>query len=66
MKPLPIALAVICFLVGALYLAGILQIGVSHNEIGKHHLGHAALFGALGVLALVWGRFSSAPATRRP
>lgn len=66
MKPLPIALAVICFVIGALYLAGVLQLGVSHSELGKHHLGHASLFAALGVLALVWGRFSSAPTTRRP
>jgi len=62
-KPLPIALAVICFVIAALYLAGVLQIGASH---GGRHISHAALFGALGVLALVWGRFASAPATRRP
>jgi hypothetical protein len=63
LKPLPIVLAVLCFIIGALYLTGILQIGAGH---GGRHLSHAALFGALGILALVWGRFSAAPATRRP
>jgi hypothetical protein len=56
-------LAVICFVIGALYLFGVLQIGAGHPG---RHVSHAALFGALGILALVWGRFSSAPATRRP
>jgi hypothetical protein len=62
-KPLPVALAAICFVIAVLYAAGILQIGAGHP--GKH-FSHAALFGALGVLALVWGRFSSASAPKRP
>jgi hypothetical protein len=55
-KPLPVALAVIFFIISALYLIGILQIGVSEETHGPH-VKHAVLFAVLGVLSLVWMRF---------
>jgi uncharacterized membrane protein YtjA (UPF0391 family) len=54
--------ALVLFVVAALYWTGTLQLGASHP--GPHH-SHAILFAILGILALVWMRFqSSAPARR--
>jgi hypothetical protein len=61
-KALPIGLAVLFFIISALYLIGILQIGVSDATHGPH-VKHAVLFAVLGVLSLVWLRFQSAPAS---
>jgi hypothetical protein len=55
-KALPVALAVIFFIIAALYLIGILQIGVSGETHGPH-VKHAVLFAVLGILSLVWMRF---------
>jgi hypothetical protein len=60
LKAVPIALAVIFFIISALYLLGILQIGASHPG---RHVSHAILFAVLGVLSLVWMRFQAAPAS---
>ncbi len=56
MKPLALVLAVVFFIIAALYLLGILQIGASHPG---RHVSHAILFAVLGVLSLVWMRFQS-------
>ena len=60
MKILAIAIAVVCFILAALYATGNLQIGA--HEAGRH-LKHAILFTVLGILALVWMRFQSGSAT---
>jgi hypothetical protein len=65
LKVLSIALAVVFFLISALYLAGVLQIGVSEAAHGPH-LKHAVLFAVLGVLSLVWMRFQSKSASPAP
>jgi hypothetical protein len=59
LKVLPLGLAVVFFVVAALYLFGILSIGASPAH---HHVKHAALFAILGVLSLVWMRFAGKPA----
>ncbi|GAC1306161.1 MAG: hypothetical protein NVS2B3_13380 [Vulcanimicrobiaceae bacterium] len=56
MKILAIAIAVVCFVVAALYATGTLQLGA--HEAGRH-VKHAILFTVLGILALVWMRFQS-------
>ena len=61
MKPVAILLAIVFFVVAALYWTGALQIAV--HEPGPHHK-HAVLFAALGILSLIWFRFLSAPPTR--
>ena len=63
MKALPVALAVICFIIAALYLLGILQVGASHPG---RHISHAVVFAVLGLLSLVWMRFQSASAGKQP
>jgi hypothetical protein len=56
MKFLPIAVAVVAFVIAGLYGAGLLQLG-AHTP--GPHFKHAAVFAVLGVLALVWLRFQS-------
>jgi hypothetical protein len=56
MKFIPIAVAVVFFLIAGLYGAGLIQIG-AHTP--GPHIKHAVLFAGLGVLALVWARFQS-------
>ena len=58
MKALAFALAAIFFVIGLLYLFGVLQLG-THGPPGKHHVSHFVLFAVLGALALVWARFQS-------
>ncbi len=60
MKPLALVLAVVFFVVAALYATGILQIGAGHPG---RHMSHAVLFMVLAVLSLVWYRFQSNSAT---
>jgi hypothetical protein len=60
LKALALALAVVFFIIGFLYLFGILQIGTSH---GGHHVSHFVLFVVLGILSLVWMRFASSGAS---
>lgn len=57
MKIAAIALAVVFFIVAALYATGALQFG-AHE--GGPHVKHAILFVILGVLSLVWMRFQGA------
>jgi len=64
MKPLAFALAAIFFVIGLLYLFGVLQLG-THGPPGKHHISHFVLFVVLGVLALVWARFQNNATTAR-
>ncbi len=62
MKIAAIGLAVVFFVIGLLYLAGILQLG-AHGAPGKHHVSHFVLFTVLAALCLVWARFQkTAPA----
>jgi len=59
MKIVSIALAVVFFIVAALYATGALQLG-AHG--GGPHIKHAILFVILGILSLVWMRFQGANA----
>ncbi len=61
MKPLPLILAIVFFIIAILYLLGVLQIGASHPG---RHVSHFVLFAVLGVLSLVWMRFQSNRPTR--
>ena len=56
MRILAVLVALACFTLAVLYWIGAVQWFASHP--GPHH-GHAALFGGLGVLALIWLRFQS-------
>lgn len=60
MKIAAIGLAVVFFLLAALYGTGTLQFGA--HEPGPH-IKHAILFTILGVLSLVWMRFQGASAS---
>ncbi len=60
MKILAVAIAVVCFVLAALYWTGAVQFGA--HKAGPHHT-HATLFIVLGVLSLVWLRFQSASAS---
>lgn len=55
MRNIALVLAVVLFVVGALYWTGTLQVGAGHP--GPHH-SHGILFFVLGLLALVWMRFA--------
>jgi len=61
MRAVALALAVVCFVIAAMYWTGNLQIGASHP--GPHHT-HAILFAVLGLLSLVWMRFAGAARAR--
>jgi hypothetical protein len=61
LKGLALGLAVIFFIIGFLYLFGVLQIGTSHG--GGRHVSHFVLFVVLGILSLVWMRFASSGAS---
>jgi hypothetical protein len=54
MKMVAVVIAVVCFVVAALYWTGTLQIGAS--EPGPH-VKHAIVFIVIGLLSLVWFRF---------
>lgn len=60
MKAVAIGLAVVFFVLAALYGAGVLQFGA--HEPGPH-IKHAVLFGILGILSLVWLRFAGGNTT---
>jgi len=62
MKSLGALLAMVCVIIGILYLTGRLQFGTSHP--GPHPT-HAIVFFVLAILALLWMRFQSG-ATRSP
>lgn len=65
MKPVAIGLAVVFFILAALYATGTLQFGA--HEVGGRahvpHLKHAVLFAILGGLSLVWLRFAGNAST---
>ena len=62
MRTLAVVLAVVFFVLAALYWTGTLQIAV--REPGGPHHKHAVLFAALGILSLIWFRFQSAAPSR--
>ena len=51
MKMLPLLVAIVCFILAILY-------ALPSGPFG-HHVKHAILFTILGLLALVWLRFST-------
>jgi hypothetical protein len=57
MKLLAVVIAIVCFVLAALYWTGTLQIGAS--EPGPH-VKHAIVFIVLGLASLVWFRFQGA------
>ena len=52
-----VVLAVIFFVVGGLYAAGVLQLMVSDPH-ASHHYTHAILFAVLGVASLIGANFA--------
>jgi hypothetical protein len=58
MKILAIVLAVICFVAAGLYGTG--HFPGTHHKV---HVTHAAAFGILGLLALVWSRMQGSSST---
>jgi hypothetical protein len=62
MKALAIALAVIFFIVGILYMMGTLQF-LAHQP--GPHMKHAIIAWVLALLSLVWFRFQSSPQPSR-
>ena len=59
MRPIPLIVALVCFALAIVYW-------LPNGPLG-HHVKHGILFAVLGVLSLVWMRFSSgssAPGTR--
>jgi hypothetical protein len=59
MKPLPLVIAIACFVLAVLYGIGVLQVATSNPGPGRHHTTHFVLFVVLGLLALAWGRFAA-------
>jgi len=57
MKLFPVLIAVVCFVLAALYWTGTLQLGAS--EPGPH-VKHAIVFIVIGLLSLAWSRFQGA------
>ncbi len=56
MKIAAFGLAAVFFVIGLLYLSGVLQVGTS-GPPGKHHVSHFVLCLVLAALCLVWARF---------
>ena len=52
-----VVVAVICFVVAALYAVGVLQIAVSDPH-ASHHYTHTVLFAVLGVASLIGANFT--------
>lgn len=61
MKALAIVLAIVFFVCGILYMTGTLQLFT--HDTGAH-VKHAIACWVLALLALIWYRFQSQPATR--
>ena len=51
MRPIPLIVALVCFALAIVYW-------LPNGPLG-HHVKHGILFAVLGVLSLVWMRFSS-------
>ncbi|HTU70021.1 MAG TPA: hypothetical protein VMF11_06835 [Candidatus Baltobacteraceae bacterium] len=66
MKLLALALAVIFFVLGALYGLGTINFLTKSGTTHAHHVSHLVVCWVLALLSLVWYRFqSSAESTRR-
>jgi hypothetical protein len=62
MRAVAVLLAIVFFVLAALYWTGALQFAV--REPGGPHHKHAVLFAVLGILSLIWFRFQSSAPSR--
>jgi uncharacterized membrane protein YqjE len=60
-KPLALGLAVVFFVIGALYGLGKIQWLTQSGAAHERHITHLVVFWVLALLCLIWARFQSAP-----
>ena len=61
MKPLALLLALVFFVLGALYGLGTINFLTKSGEAHAHHISHLVLCWVIALLCLIWYRFQSNP-----